>query len=282
MMLSEGEATDDRQGDAGDARVFAERAARGATSILSQADEEARVELARLANRMRGKDHYGVLDASPSADDEEIRIAFASLSRKTHPDRYHGASSSVRQLAAQVHEWVSEAHEALSTEEARARYSEERRRRLREETVEDEGRRAVTAETEFQTGEALLAARDFEGALLCFGRAMQNFPSEGEYRSHYGWALSLCHPDDDVMLGEALEHCREGVKLAKNREKPYLLLGRLYKAMGKTVAAKKTFSRAVQIKPQCVEAMRELRIMNMRRGKDQAPGLGRLKKLFKR
>ena len=140
----------------------------------------------------------------------------------------------------------------------------------------------MTAETEFQTGEALLAARDFEGALLCFGRAMQNFPSEGEYRSHYGWTLSLCHPDDDVMLGEALEHCREGVKLAKNREKPYLLLGRLYKAMGKTVAAKKTFSRAVQIKPQCVEAMRELRIMNMRRGKDQAPGLGRLKKLFKR
>ena len=42
------------------------------------------------------------------------------------------------------------------------------------------------------------------------------------------------------------------------------------------------FSRAVQIKPQCVEAMRELRIMNMRRGKDQAQGLGRLKKLFGR
>jgi len=60
------------------------------------------------------------------------------------------------------------------------------------------------------------------------------------------------------------------------------LLGRLYKALGKTVAAKKMFSRAVQIKPQCVEAMRELRIMNMRRGKDQAPGLGRLKNLFKR
>ena len=114
-----------------------------------------------------------------------------------------------------------------------------------------------------------MASRDYEGALLCFGRAMENFPSEGEYRSHYGWCLYLCHPDNDVMLGEALEHCREGLKLAKDREKPYLLLGRLYKAMGKPVAAKKMFSRAVEIKPQCVEAMRELRIMNMRRDKSQ-------------
>lgn len=88
--------------------------------------------------------------------------------------------------------------------------------------------------------------------------------------------------DDVETLGEALEQCREGVKLAKDREKPYLLLGRLYGAMGKVGAAKKMFSRAVQIKPQCVEAMRELRIMNMRRGKDAVLGTGVLKKLFRR
>ena len=80
------------------------------------------------------------------------------------------------------------------------------------------------------------------------------------------------------MLGEALEHCREGLKLAKDREKPYLFLGRLYKVMGKPGAAKKMFTRAVQIKPQCVEAMRELRIMNMRSTKDK----GVLKRLFRK
>jgi len=173
-------------------------------------------------------------------------------------------------------------HEGVSTAEAPSCYAEELSRSALEEAVEDEGSRALLAETEFQKGEALLADRDYEGALLCFGRAMQNFPSEGEYRSHYGWALYLCHQDDDVMLGEALEHCREGVKLAKDREKPYLLLGWLYRAMGKVGAAKKMFSRAVQIKPQCVEAMRELRIMNMRRGKDAVLGTGVLKKLFRR
>jgi tetratricopeptide (TPR) repeat protein len=134
------------------------------------------------------------------------------------------------------------------------------------------------AETAYQKGEAKLAARDYEGALLCYGRAMENFPGEGEYRAAYGWCLYLCHPDNDVMLNEALEHCRAGLKLAKDREKPYLLLGRLYKAMGRAGAARKMFSRAVEIQPQCVEAMRELRIMNMRREKQK----GVLKRLFRR
>ena len=84
------------------------------------------------------------------------------------------------------------------------------------------------------------------------------------------------------MLGEALEHRREGLKLAKDREKPYLLLGRLYKAVGKPGAAKKMFSRAVQIKPQCVEAMRELRVLNKRRDKNESLGKGVFKRIFRR
>ncbi|MBW2499932.1 MAG: response regulator [Deltaproteobacteria bacterium] len=249
------------------------------SSASGSEDEEAiRSELAELANRMQEEDHFGVLGVAASASDEEIRNAFAALAKRVHPDRFHAASGSVRQLGGRVFERVSEAHKGISTAEARAAYARERNLGRRVAEVEDEGRRALQAETEFQRGQARMAERDYEGALQCFGRAIESYPAEGEYRSHYGWCLHLCHPDNDIMLEEALEHCREGVKLAKDREKPYLLLGRLYKAMGKTVTAKKMFMRAVQIKPQCVEAMRELRIMNMRRDKEK----GVLKRLFRR
>ena len=241
-------------------------------------DEELRTELADLANRMQNQDNYGVLSVPSTANDDEIHEAFARLAKQAHPDRFHGASSSVRQLAAQVFDRITQAHSAIATASDRKSYAEELSRGRRAAAVEDEGRRALQAETEYQCGEKLAAQRDYEGALLCFGRAMENFPSEGEYHSHYGWCLYLCHPDNDVMLGEALEHCREGVKLAKDREKPYFLLGRLYKAMGRAVAAKKMFTRAVEIRPQCVEAMRELRIMNMRSSKDK----GVLKRIFRR
>jgi DNA-binding response OmpR family regulator len=248
----------------------------------AEADESMRSELAEFANRVRNRDHYGVLDVPTTANDDEIRIAFACLSKRTHPDRFHAASHSVRQLAEQVFGRVANAHAAISTASNRDSYANELARGRRDEAAEEEGRRALAAETEFQKGEAKMVKRDYEGALLCFGRAMENFPAEGEYRSNYGWCLYLCHPDNDVMLGEALEHCREGLKLAKDREKPYLLLGRLYKAVGKPGAAKKMFSRAVQIKPQCVEAMRELRILNMRRDKNESLGKGVFKRIFRR
>jgi DnaJ-domain-containing protein 1 len=241
-------------------------------------DDDTRVELAELANRMQNLDHYGVLEVSTTATDDEIRAAYANLAKQAHPDRFHGSSNSVRQLAAQVFDRIAKAYEGIATASDRKTYAAELSRGRRVAAVEDEGRRALQAETEFQRGLAQVAKRDYEGALLCFGRAMENFPSEGEYRSHYGWCLYLCHPDNEVMLNEALEHCRTGVKLAKDREKPYLLLGRLYRSMGKAAAAKKMFTRAVQIKPQCVEAMRELRIMNMRREKDK----GVLKRIFRR
>jgi CheY-like chemotaxis protein/tetratricopeptide (TPR) repeat protein len=250
----------------------------GEESVDSVRDNEVRIELANLANGMQNKDYYGVLDVSTMATDEEIRAAYASLAKQAHPDRFHGSSSSVRQLAAQVFDRIAKAYEGIATASDRKTYAAELSRGRRVAAVEDEGRRALQAETEYQRGLALVGQRDYEGALLSFGRAIENFPSEGEYRSHYGWCLYLCHPDNEVMLNEALEHCRAGVKLAKDREKPYLLLGRLYRSMGKAVAAKKMFTRAVEIRPQCVEAMRELRIMNMRREKDK----GVLKRIFRR
>jgi tetratricopeptide (TPR) repeat protein len=71
------------------------------------------------------------------------------------------------------------------------------------------------------------------------------------------------------MAEEAIEHVRNGLKLASDREKPYLLMGRLCKATGRIEAAEKMFTRAVQIQPECVEALRELRLINMRREKQK-------------
>jgi tetratricopeptide (TPR) repeat protein len=67
------------------------------------------------------------------------------------------------------------------------------------------------------------------------------------------------------MVEEAIEHVKRGLKLARDNEKTYLFLGRLYKAIGKSDTAEKMFTRAVQIRPDSVEALRELRLINLRR-----------------
>ena len=123
-----------------------------------------------------------------------------------------------------------------------------------------------------------MRTRNYGEALMAFGQAMSEYPDEGEYHAHYGWCLHLLHPDDTGLIGEAIEHVQRGIKLARDRDKPYLYLGRLYKAIGKLQAAEKMFTRAVQIRPDGLESMRELRLLNMRRDKSK----GILKRLLRR
>jgi tetratricopeptide (TPR) repeat protein len=120
-----------------------------------------------------------------------------------------------------------------------------------------------------------MRAKDYAAALRCFGRALELYPEEGDYHAHYGWVLHLCHPSDTAMAAEAMEHVQRALKLAPDREKPYLFMGRLCKAIGRLDAAEKMFVRALKIQPDCLDALRELRLINMRREKGKSL-IGRL------
>jgi tetratricopeptide (TPR) repeat protein len=122
---------------------------------------------------------------------------------------------------------------------------------------------------EFQKGETALRLRDFQKALQHFGQALELYPEDGEYHAYYGWTLHTLHPDSHQIAEEAIEHVKRGIKLARDREKPYLFMGRLCKVTGRPEAAEKMFTRAVRIQPKCVEAMRELRLIEMRRRNDK-------------
>jgi DNA-binding response OmpR family regulator/tetratricopeptide (TPR) repeat protein len=232
-------------------------------------DRELRTELAARAERLRGMSYYEMLGVSPETEPPEISAAFDEQARQFHPDRFATASSAVRQLADQVHQLIARAHETLVDPKRRREYEVERKRGERQAAQRAEGRRALDAEIEFQKGEANLRSRDYEIALRYFGEALSKYPEEGEYHAHYGWCLHLCHPDDPTIAQEAIEHAKRGAKLARDREKPFLFLGRLYKVVGKNGMAERMFTRAVQIRPDCVEAMRELRLINLRREKSK-------------
>jgi DNA-binding response OmpR family regulator/tetratricopeptide (TPR) repeat protein len=226
-------------------------------------------ELSAMAERMRKADAFGVLEVERSAGDAEIRTAYADLAKRTHPDRFVSASSAVHQMAEQVFGLVSAAYEAIADGESRLRYLREEvsRRRLQQEI--DEGQRAVRAEGEFQKGEAALRARRPDLALAHFQGAVEAYPEEGEYHAALGYALHLTAPANPVTLKKAYAHIQKGRKLAPDRAKPYLYLGRLSLAEGRADVAEKLFGRTVQLDPDCLDALRELRLINLRREKSK-------------
>jgi len=241
-------------------------------------DRRLRAELAAMAERLRGKSYFEMLQVSEDAPASRIDAAYERLARTAHPDRYNNASKALRQLAAEVFQLLTRAHDTLVDPKRRKEYEGERKKGQRTAVEQAKNQRAIQAEVEFQHGEALLRQRDYERALAHFARARDASPREGEYLAHYAWCFYLCNPDNATVVQEALAHMKRAVKLARDQEKPYLFLGRLCKVVGDTSRAEQMFTRAVQIRPDCVEAMRELRLINMRKDK----GRGLIGKLLRR
>ncbi|MDH5566687.1 MAG: response regulator [Myxococcales bacterium] len=232
-------------------------------------EDERHLALVKLAEEIRGKSYFELFGVDETVDEQVLRDAYESLSAQVHPDRFSAASMALRDLADELHEIVKNAYDTLLKPRERRQYVLEEQKREREAAKRRKSELALEAESEFRKGEGALDVRDYETALAHFGRALQLYPHEGDHHAHYGWALYLCHPGDPSMVGEALEHVKRGLKLASHREKPYLFLGRLYKAIGRVEMAEKMFARAVQVQPDCVEALRELRLINMRRQKSK-------------
>jgi CheY-like chemotaxis protein/tetratricopeptide (TPR) repeat protein len=232
-------------------------------------EEPANGELAALAAAMEDQDPFEILGVPETANEAEIRGAYERLAERTHPDRVAAASDAVRGLAEQVFRRVEAAFEALGDPRRRQEHVLARRRAGREAAEVEQGRRIGEAELCFQRGQVALRQGSYGEALRCFESAVELHADEGEYHAHLGWALYCGRPGDRRTAEAALRHVKRGIKLASDREKPYLFMGRICNAIGRSEVAVKMFTRAVQIQPECVEALRELRLIHMRREKEK-------------
>jgi len=201
------------------------------------------------------------------ATEAEIRSAYVKFAKETHPDRYARASHAVHDLAERAFREVTHAFELLTDPASLSKYRADPERDRKQAQALDEAQRAIAAERAFQKGEARLRSHDWSGALGHFERAVELYPDEGEYLAYCGWCFYLTHGHDDAVFKKAFELVKRGAKLAPDREKPYLFLGRLCQATGHLEAAERMFTKAVERRPDSIEALRELRLLQMRRPK---------------
>jgi len=241
-------------------------------------DDPRHAELIALADQLRAKDAYEVLGVPRGVGASELKEAYERLAARAHPDRFRDATQALRALAEEVFGRVRAAYETLSDPREQKIQALASKKFERQEQEQKRTERAFNAEVERRKGETALAARSYETALAHFGKALELYPNEGDHHAYYGYALHLCHPGDATMAAEAMEHIKRGIKIASHREKPYLFLGRLNKAVGRADQAEKMFVRAAHIEPNCIEAISELRLIQMRREKSK----GLIGKLFRR
>ncbi len=223
-------------------------------------------ELRAMLERMRSQDHFEILSVPRDATTAEIRKAFMRKAKIYHPDKVGVDSGTMGEVASELFALISDAHQLLADEHERQDYLE----KLEAGTLgQDDGasvKRILSAEALFKKGDELVRARRYGEALEALQEAIDLDPEEGEFHALYGWAAFLVNRQDDAGRATALEHLQKSIALAPKSPSGYYYLGLARKACEQEGEAEKMFRKVLELRPEHVEAARELRLFQMRKG----------------
>jgi tetratricopeptide (TPR) repeat protein len=210
---------------------------------------------------------YDVLGVDRTADAASIRVAFFQLAKQWHPDRLPASLADLRPIVTRAFARMGEAHQLLSDARARADYDT----KLKEAPDSEAHQVTEIINAAHQRAEVFMRKKEFTTALAEAESAYRGDPDQAEYVALYAWLLAQVSGEVEQALGlinPAIEREPENVKALWFR-------AQLHKKVGKEREAMRDCKRILQIKPQHVDAARELRVYEMRRRTGSPPDSGR-------
>jgi curved DNA-binding protein CbpA len=228
--------------------------------------DEVRVRAARL-DRSNAYERLGI---SPSASQEHIRQAYITAAKRFHPDRVsaNAALGSVLPQLQALFAGIKEAHDHISTPEARKAYDQ----RIRSASAKSAEPRREEAALALKMGDVLFKKRDFEAAIVKLRRAAELEPT-GDSLAALAWALTNDPKSPPAAKEEALALIRKALRAEGTTDRPYYVAGVLYRSKDPAGSAD-CFQKAVEIDPSHADAALELRLLEMRHGKHTSKGTG--------
>jgi tetratricopeptide (TPR) repeat protein len=252
------------QGNIADVSPQAQEAAASEASKKSM--EEFRQEILRLTQEPPAT-FYAALGVNPDADPAVIRAEFFRLARRWHPDRLPPELANLRSEVTQIFGRMSEANQVLTDAARRADYDSKLSQ------APDSEQRKVTqileAVSSFQRAEVHLKRKDLVQALDEAKKAFEGDPSQADHLALYGHILGLEGGDSTY----ALSLLDRAVALDENNVRALWYRGALYKKLGRQSHAMRDFRAVVDLRPNHVEAQRELRLHEMRRRTGATPSM---------
>lgn len=243
-------------------------------------DSELRKQIGQDYKQILQSDYFSALGVDHKCDSAAVRRAYYRLAKQYHPDRFlgRGLSDDMEAKVNEIFGYITQAYSVLSQPATRASYCNE---------IESEPKakvdinQVIEAETAFQQGRALLKIRQYKEAAAKLKISIELSPEEPEYLTSYAWAVFKTSPDNESRQNQALEILLSSRELNPGLETTHLYLGYVYQAQKKERQSEKSFEMAVQANPECTEALRELRLMTLRREQSE-PAKGLFHKLLQK
>jgi curved DNA-binding protein CbpA len=240
-----------------------------------------RAAILERAADLDAKTHHEVLGVPRDASAEAIRAAFLDAAKRFHPDRLPAPLEDVRAQATSLFAALGEANRVLSDPALRGAYEEEhggatkaaRRAEL------DEVERVLEASLLHEKAGILLKRQDVAGAEQMLVQAVQLDPKQGSAFALLAWVRSIRSGAD---LKDALALAERAALLQPEDSRVLYYRGTILKRLDRMSEAIRDFRHAAELDKQNLDAVREVRLFELRAQKKPEKGdeRGFLGKLF--
>jgi curved DNA-binding protein CbpA len=207
--------------------------------------------------------HYEVLEVTRDTPPTEIQGHFLALAKKWHPDRVPVALASMKELASRVFSRMTEASQVLSDPLQRREYDQKLRRAGKEAEEAEHVQRVLRAATAFQKAEVFMKRGNLAAAEAEARQALADDPDQSDYIALVAW-LDAQKPEPN--LETSIKALDRAILLQPNSVRAHWYRGQLYQRLGRRSRAIRDFRAVVERDPRHVDAQRELRLYQMRRG----------------
>jgi curved DNA-binding protein CbpA len=245
-----------------------------APAALTPELEARRQEILARAASIDNEDYFHMLGVPQEAEPQVVQAAFFALAKVWHPDRVPTPIADIKDQCARVFSRLSEAHQTLTDTQKRGRYRTLlRQQRDKGDDSQAEVARVVDAATDFQKAEIFLKRNDLVQAEEFCRKAIAGDAEQADYHALLAWLQSM-KPDrqSDEATAALVEELTRALAMNKMCERAYYYRGMLLKRWHKEESAVKDFRRAFELNKRNIEAQREVRLFEMRRGAVPSPG----------
>jgi tetratricopeptide (TPR) repeat protein len=225
-------------------------------------DKETDEQLEKLVleiHRVARSSVFEAIGLDMNATDNEIREKFRALARTWHPDAYFGKHPRVIKAAEVLFGRLQGAYDQIKTPQGR----EAARSQLAgaAAAAAEKGRDPTQARVSISQGKLFLRNKRYPEARQSFRDATVLDPSNAEAHVLYGWARYLTEPSASAAAIRAVE---AGARLDPKHADAAYYLGRIASLQQDPERALKWFQKAIALKPDHTDAVREVRVLENR------------------
>lgn len=210
--------------------------------------------LAARAQAIDAEDYFEVLGVDRGASAEVIRAAYFRLAKLWHPDRLPADLLPFHSEVTHIFAHMTRAQQTLCDPEARKRWMEGHALTVRKRPREDFVREIDQA----------LAKKDFVVAESVSRRLAEADAEDAEALALLAWAAAHAGDAPEDALRSSLHALDHAVNVDRTCERALYYRGLVAKKLGKLDAAFRDFARVAHLNPKHIDAVREVRLFEMR------------------